>query len=30
MVQNVNQLKKLSTLPSVEGMPDSTPLFKQV
>merc|ERR1711871_938868 len=28
--QNINQLKKLSTLPSVEGMPDSTPVFKQV
>jgi len=30
MVQNVNQLKKLSTMPAVEGMPDSTPVFKQV
>ena len=30
MVQNVNQLKKLSELPAVEGNPDSTPIFKQV
>jgi fatty acid desaturase len=30
MVQNVNQLKKLSTLPAVPGNPDSTPIFKQV
>merc|ERR1719353_2667705 len=30
LVQNVEQLKKLSALPAVEGNPDSTPLFKQV
>merc|ERR1719247_3801062 len=28
--QNINQLKKLSQLEAVEGMPDSTPVFKQV
>merc|ERR1719440_1943151 len=28
--QNVNQLKKMGTLPAVEGNPDSTPVFKQV
>ena len=30
LVQNVEQLQKLSALPTVEGMPDSTPIFKQV
>jgi len=30
LVQNINQLKKLSTLPAVEGNPDSTPAFKQI
>merc|ERR1712146_873019 len=30
LVQNINQLKKPSTVPAVEGMPDSTPVFKQV
>jgi len=30
MVQNVNKLAELSTLPAVEGNPDSTPIFKQV
>ena len=30
LVQNVNQLKKMSELPAVEGNPDSTPIFKQI
>ncbi len=28
--QNINQLKKMSSLPAVPGNPDSTPIFKQV
>ena len=30
LVQNINQLKKMSSLPAVKGNPDSTPIFKQI
>ena len=30
LVQNIDQLKKMSSLPAVPGNPNSTPLFKQV